>query len=116
ERIAAYGVVVMTAARFDQPRAWRLLSELVKSANEVEDFTGDETSFDLAADENSTDKAAEHFSIEAELFRLDGIFETMAHLDFDKALTEARSLNGEVPQALATIAVAKSRIQKSVPP
>ncbi|HKC64135.1 MAG TPA: hypothetical protein VKB86_10875, partial [Pyrinomonadaceae bacterium] len=113
ERVAAYGVVVMTAARFDQPHAWRLLSELVKSANEVEDFTGDETSFNLSADENSTDEAAAQFSVEAEVFRLDGIFATMAHLDFDKALTEARNLKGEVPQALATIAVAKSRIQES---
>jgi hypothetical protein len=111
ERVAAYGVVVMTAARFDKERAWSLLREYVKSANAVEDFTGDETSIDLAASESMGDEA-EHFTVEAEVFRLDGIFATMAHLDFDKALTEARALDGDVPQALATIAVAKSRMQK----
>jgi hypothetical protein len=112
ERVAAYGVVTMTAARFDQERAWSLLREYVKSANAVEDFTGDETSLDLAANAGAGDEA-EQFSVEAEVFRLDGIFATMAHLDFDKALTEARALDADVPQALATIAVAKTRIQKS---
>ena len=115
ERVAAYGVVVMTAARFDQPRAWRLLSELVKSANEVEDFTGDETSFDLAADESSTDEASAEFRVEADVFRLDGIFATMAHLDFDKALAEARNLQGQVPQALAAIAGARAVLEKQNP-
>ena len=113
ERVAAYGIVTMIAARFDKPRAWRLLGELVKSANEVEDFTGDEATFDLSADESSTDESSAQFSVEADVFRLDGIFATMAHLDFDKALTEARNLQGQVPQALATIAVAKSRTQNT---
>jgi hypothetical protein len=112
ERVAAYGVVMMTAAQFDQQHAWSLLREYIKSANAVEDFTGDETSFELAANDG-VDDGAEHFSVEAEVFRLDGIFATMAHLDFDKALAEARALDGDVPQALATIAVAKSRIQES---
>jgi hypothetical protein len=113
ERVAAYGVVAMAAARLDAERAWGLLRELVKTANGVEDFTGDEVSFDLAADENSTGEAAEQFSVDSEVFRLDGIFATMAQLDFDKALAEARALEGDVPQAFATIAVAKSRIQES---
>jgi hypothetical protein len=111
ERVVAYGVLVTVAARLDAPRAWELLRELVKAANAVEDFTGDEVSLDLTTDESSADETFEHFSIEAEVFRLDGIFATMAHLDFDKALAEARTLDGEVPQAFATIAVAKSRIQ-----
>ncbi|MDQ3821021.1 MAG: hypothetical protein M3362_25530, partial [Acidobacteriota bacterium] len=111
ERVAAYGVVLTAAARFDQPRAWKLLGELVRSANEVEDFTGDETTLDLSANESSPAEEAAQFRVEAEVFRLDGIFATMARLDFDKALAEARDLQGQVPQALATIAVAKSRIQ-----
>jgi len=107
ERVIAYGSLLMAAAPLDAPRAWNLLREIVKAANAVEDFTGDSVSLDLYADENS----AEHFSVEAEAFRLDGFFATMAQLDFEKALAEARALEGDVPQAFATIAVAKSGTQ-----
>jgi hypothetical protein len=114
ERVAAYGVLTMSAARVDPERAWGLLEKTVEAANSVEDFTGDDSSFDLAGDdagEGATE--AEEFSVEAEVFRLDQIFATMAHLDFDKALAEARALKGGEPEAFATIAVAKSRIQES---
>jgi hypothetical protein len=118
ERVAAYGAVTAAAASLDAERAWRLSRELVKAANAAEDYTGDEIALDLsaeAADEAigaAADVEAE-FTVEAEVFRLDRIFATMAQLDFDKALTEARSLDGDEPQAFATIAVAKSRIQES---
>ncbi|MDT5124033.1 MAG: hypothetical protein QOC96_3515 [Acidobacteriota bacterium] len=112
ERVAAYSSVLMAAAQLDPPRAWTLLRELVRSANSVEDFTGDDTGIDLTGDENSTDAGALHFSIGADVFRLEIIFATMAHLDFDKALAEARALDGHVPQAFAMIAIAKSRSQQ----
>ncbi len=111
ERVAAYGVVTMAAARADAGRAWGLLRETVKAANSVEDFAGDESSFDLGGDADAG--AVPQFNVEAEVFRLDQIFATMAHLDFDKALAEARALEGGEPQAFATIAVAKSRSQES---
>jgi hypothetical protein len=112
ERVAAYGVVTTTAARVDAPRAWSLLREFVKAANAVDDFTGEEVSFDLNGNESSDNETAEHFSVEAEAFRLDGIFATMSNLDFDKALAEARALDGDVPQAFATIAIARTVLEK----
>ncbi|HJU57057.1 MAG TPA: hypothetical protein VJ715_20900, partial [Pyrinomonadaceae bacterium] len=93
--------------------AWGLLAKTIEAANSVEDFTGDDSSFDVAEDADANAAAAEEFSVEAEVFRLDQIFATMAHLDFDKTLAEARALKGDEPQAFATIAVAKSRIQES---
>jgi hypothetical protein len=111
ERVAAYGVITTAAARTDATRAWELLRELVKAANAVEDFTGDDVSLSLSADADLAGEAEDAFNVEAEVFRLDGIFATMAHLDFEKALAEARALDGDVPQAFATIAIAKSRIQ-----
>jgi hypothetical protein len=86
---------------------------LVKAANAVEDFTGDDVTLDLGAGADVASDAEDVFHVEAEVFRLDGIFATMAHLDFDKALAEARALDGEVPQAFAMIAIAKSRSQES---
>lgn len=115
ERVAAYGVITTAAARVDAARAWSLLRELVKAANSAEDFTGEEVSFDLAEDESSADKISTRFSVEAEAFRLDGIFATMARLDFDKALAESRALDGDVPQAFATIAIARTVLEKQNP-
>jgi hypothetical protein len=111
ERVAAYGVLVTTAARLDAPRAWELLREFVKAANAVEDFTGDDVALDLMTGESQAEETMNSFSVEAEIFRLDGIFATMAHLDFDKALAEARALDGDVPQAFATIAGARARLE-----
>jgi hypothetical protein len=115
ERVAAYAVVTTAAARVDAARAWSLLRELVKAANSVEDFTGDEVSFDLVADESSANEKTTRFSVESETFRLDGIFATMARLDFDKALAESRALDGDVPQAFATIAIARTVLEKQKP-
>jgi hypothetical protein len=115
ERVAAYAVVTTAAARVDAPRAWGLLRELVRAANAVEDFTGEEVSLDLNGNEISNNETTTHFSVEAEAFRLDGIFATMAHLDFDKALAEARALDGDVPQAFATIAIARTVLEKQEP-
>lgn len=110
ERVAAYGVITTVAARLDAVRAWELLREVVKAANAVEDFTGDDVSLDWSAGADAVSETEDIFHVEAEVFRLDGIFATMAHLDFDKALAEARALDGEVPRAFAMIAIAKSRI------
>jgi hypothetical protein len=115
ERVAAYGVLVTTAARLDAPRAWGALREFVKAANAVEDFTGDDAALDLTTGESPADETMDNFSVEAEIFRLDGIFATMAHLDFDKALAEARALDGDVPQAFATIAGARAILGKQNP-
>jgi hypothetical protein len=112
ERVAAYALIATYAARLDKMRAWRLLSEVVKAANAVEDYAGDEATLDLGADETSAEDAESPFLIGAEEFRLDRIFATMARLDFEKAVTEARGLRGKVPQALAHIAAARARLEK----
>lgn len=114
QRIAAYAVVTGAAARLDPPRAWRLLSEVVKATNAVEDFTGDEISLDIRATavEQGNATADDQFSVTSEAFRFDGIFATMARLDMIKTVAEARSLEGRVPQAFAYIAIARAVLDK----
>jgi hypothetical protein len=115
QRVAAYAIMTNYASRIDQARAWRLLTETVKAANAVEDYAGDEASLDLTADEDADEDnsaAADHFSIDADAFRLDATFATMARLDFEKALAEARGLRGKIPQALAHIAAARATLEK----
>ncbi|HEX8143127.1 MAG TPA: hypothetical protein VF553_11070 [Pyrinomonadaceae bacterium] len=112
QRVAAYAIVADTAARLDKQRAWTLLYEVVKAANAVEDFAGDEVALDIMARDASTPEAADHFSVTSETFRLDKIFATMAHLDWTKTLTDARALEGDVPQAFVYIAIARAALDK----
>ncbi|HYE66278.1 MAG TPA: hypothetical protein VD966_11895 [Pyrinomonadaceae bacterium] len=111
QRIAAYAVVTGAAARLERRRAWELLSQLVRATNAVEDYAGGEISLEIAARENSTEGASDHFSVTAEAFRLDVVFAKMARLDFAKALAEARSLEGDVPKAIASLAIARTVLE-----
>lgn len=110
-RVAAYGVVLQAEAQVDAARAWPMLAELVRAANAVEDFAGDEDSIDLSPDENSDEELAELLSINAEAFRLDKIFSTMSRLDFDKTLAETRNLEDELPRAFARLAIARTALE-----
>ncbi len=108
QRVAAYVIVAGAAARLDSARAWALLSEVVKAANAVEDFTGEELSVEITATETSTADALDSFGVTSEAFRFDKIFATMAQLDLLKTLSDARALEGDVPQAFAYIAIARA--------
>jgi hypothetical protein len=117
ERVAAYGVIAKHAARINQQRAWELLTQLVKAANALSDYAGDEVSIEIRAEENSrteaaTEDASTPFTLKTELFRLDNIFATMTHLDFERALSNARALEGGVPRVFAQLAIARAVLEK----
>ncbi|HEV7858128.1 MAG TPA: hypothetical protein VGO91_05820 [Pyrinomonadaceae bacterium] len=118
QRIAAYIAVTGTAAQLAHGRAWELMAETVKAINATEDYTGDEDSLELITSTTLTDggallEGAKHLSLDAGIFRLDKIFATMARLDFDKALMNARDLDGDVPQAFAIIATARAALEQN---
>lgn len=112
ERVAAYGVVTTSAARLDRQRAWELLTQLVKAANTDEDYAGDEVSLEIRTDVNPATETESPFIFKTEAFRLDSIFATMAHLDFERAVTSARALRGDVPRLFAQLAIARSTLEK----
>jgi hypothetical protein len=109
ERVAAYTAVARLAVRVEVKRAWELLPEIVRAVNALEDYAGDEASIELstATDGSNAEEAFEPLGVEAEVFRLDGIFATMAHIDYEKTLAAARSLGKELPQAFASLAIAR---------
>jgi hypothetical protein len=111
-RVAAYGVIAQHAARLDRERAWHLLTQLVRAANALDDYAGDEVSIEIRADENAPEVSETPFILTAEVFRLDTIFATMAHLDFERTLTTARALKGGVPRLFAQLAIARATLEK----
>lgn len=107
QRIAAYAAVARMALLIDMKRAWEILPEIVRSANALDDFSGDEWSIDIAVDRNNASEELEPLRVEDEVFRVDGLFAAMARLDSEKALTAARSIGRETPRAFALLAVAR---------
>ena len=114
ERVAAYAVVATSAARVDEQRAWGALHEAVKSANGVEDFSGEQVAIAIYADENRSEEREPDFSFTSDAFRLDRIFAKMARLNFDKALDESRALQDGVPRSIAQIAIARAILERVV--
>lgn len=112
QRVAAYAVITKHAARLDAQRAWELLAQLVKAANAIENYAGDEVSLDIRTDESEVFEAETPFTLTTEAFRLDSIFATMARLDFERALQDARALQGDVPRVFAQLAIARAGLEK----
>jgi hypothetical protein len=112
QRVVAYAVIVDAAARVDTRRAWDLMAELVRAANSTPDYVGDETALATSADTPEGSILQEELSIESDSFRLDRIFATMARIDFDKTLTQAQALTGEIPRSYARIAAARAALEK----
>lgn len=112
QRAAAYIVITDAAARVDPARAWAFLAEVVRAANSTPDYMGDETTLPTSADLPEDSALRDELVIEADAFRLDAVFATMARIDFDKTLTQARALTAEVPRAYARIATARAALER----
>lgn len=112
QRVAAYMVITDAAARVQPERAWDFMSELVRAANSTPDYTGDETSLPTSTDTVEGSELQEELRISSEAFRLDTIFATMARIDFEKTLTQAQALTGDIPRAYARIAAARAVLEK----
>jgi hypothetical protein len=112
QRVAAYIIITDAAARVSSERAWDFMSELVRAANSTPDYAGDETSLATSADAVEGSRLREELSIDSDAFRLDRIFATMARIDFDKTMSQAQALTGDVPRAYARIAAARAALEK----
>lgn len=110
QRVAAYTAVARLAARIDVKRAWEILPDLIRAANALDDYAGDEESIDIDGGKNNAEDELEPLSVEDEVFRVDGLFATMAQLDYEKAMTAARSIGRETPRAFASLAIAREML------
>jgi hypothetical protein len=107
----AYALVAILArfSKIDRARAWELIGEMVKAANAVADFTGEnsQTSMQLEG------KFKIQLGIQvASPTDLPEAFATLAEDDLYRAIEHARNFNGEAPRALAILAVARSVLEK----
>jgi len=100
-RVAALGVVTIAAAHLDAGSAWEILQSLTHELVEI-------TPHDSAS---SVDEGSGAL-IDMREYAPEEVFAAMARLDFARALAEARSLKREASRAIATVAVARSVLDK----
>jgi hypothetical protein len=109
ERAKALTAVAVGFGEIDQVRAWEILGEVVKAANSAEGFTGE--------DSRVTSRLQTKFMVvmndaNAPDFDLLAIFRHLARADLLRAVQIAKTFTGEAPRAVATLAIARSVLEK----
>ena len=113
ERASALIATATQLIDVDPPRSWEVTAEAVKVANGIDGYTGENGKMELRFD------TADNITIlkaDASTFNLPNIFARLAQDDFMRASSLARTLTGEYPRALSTIAVARSVLNKKRSP
>jgi hypothetical protein len=106
ERIRALVAVATQLSNLDRARAWGLMEEVVKSANALAEFSGEDGQITVRVEFKGGGAMTQN--INAESFDLSGVFAALAAEDFDRASALARTLKGEGPRSVATLAIARS--------
>jgi hypothetical protein len=110
ERIRALVAVATQLSALDRARAWGLMEEVVKSANALSEFSGEDGQITVRVEFKGGGAMTQN--INAESFDLSGVFAALAAEDFDRASALARTLKGEGPRSVATLAIARSVLVK----
>ena len=109
DRARALTAVAVGFGEIDRVRAWEILGEVVKAANGADDYTGEDsrilsrlqTKFMVVMSNGS-----------AEDFDLLAVFRHLARADLMRAIQLAKTFTGEAPRAVATLAIARSVLEK----
>ena len=113
DRARALTAVAVGFAEIDRVRAWEILGEVVKAANGADAYTGEDsrissrlqTQFMVVANNSN-----------AEDFDLIAVFRHLARADLLRAIQLAKTFTGETPRAVATLAIARSVLEKRKDP
>jgi hypothetical protein len=113
DRARALTAVAAGLVDLDRVRAWELLAEVVKAANGAEQFTGEDSRI---LSRLQTKQMVVMNNATAEDFDLLTIFRQLGRADLLRAIQLAKTFTGETPRAVATLAVARSVLEKTKTP
>jgi hypothetical protein len=112
DRARALTAVAAGFVNLDEVRSWEILNEAVKAANGAEKFTGEDSRIvsmlrtpQMVVFQNAT----------APDFDLLAAFRPLARSDLFRAIQIAKTFTGEAPRAVATLAIARSVLEKREP-
>jgi tetratricopeptide (TPR) repeat protein len=113
DRARALTAVVVGFGEIDRVRAWEILGEVVKAANGAEDYTGEDSRISSRLQTKfmvvMTNSTSEDFDLLA-------VFRHLARADLLRAIQLAKTFTGEAPRAVATLAIARSVLEKRKDP
>lgn len=109
DRAKALTATAVGFGEIDRVRAWEILSEVVKAANSAEGYTGEDSRISSRL-ETKVMVAINHTN--AEDFDLLAVFRQLARADLLRAIQLAKTFTGETPRAVATLAIARSVLEK----
>lgn len=109
DRARALTAVATQLAELDLVRAWETLGEVVKAANAAEGFTGEDARI---SSKLQTPMMTVVTNSSAEEFDLIAAFRPLARADLLRAVQLAKTFTGEAPRAVATLAIARSFLEK----
>jgi hypothetical protein len=109
DRARALTAVAVGFGEIDRVRSWEILGEVVKAANSADAYTGE--------DSRVTSRLQTRFMVvmnqsTAEDFDLLAVFRHLARADLLRAIQLAKTFTGEAPRAVATLAIARSVLEK----
>ena len=113
DRARALTAVAVGFGEIDRVRAWEILGEVVKAANGAEDYTGEDSHISSRLQTKfmvvMTNSTSEDFDLLA-------VFRHLARADLLRAVQLAKTFTGEAPRAVATLAIARSVLEKRKDP
>lgn len=109
DRARALTAVAAGFAEIDRVRSWELLAEVVKAANGAEGFTGEDSRISSRL---QTKFMVVMNAASAPDFDLLALFRHLAPADLLRAVQLAKTFTGEAPRAVATLAIARSVLEK----
>ena len=109
DRARALTAVAVGFGEVDRVRSWEILGEVVKAANGADDYTGEDSRI---ASRLQTKFMVVMNNGSAEDFDLLAVFRHLARADLMRAIQLAKTFTGESPRAVATLAIARSVLEK----
>jgi ribosomal protein S9 len=112
--VRALVAVATQLAAHDRARAWELMGEVVKSANALPDFSGEDGEITIRVQFKGGGAMTQNINVDS--FDLAGVFAALAREDFERAAALARTLKSEGPRSAAMLAIARAVLIKKPEP
>jgi hypothetical protein len=110
DRVRTLVAVVTQLQKVDSARAWAMMSEVIKAANSVSEFSGEDGELTVRVAFKGGGAMTQNHSVAS--FDLTGLFTALAREDFNRAADLPKGFSGESPRAVAMLAVARTALDK----
>ena len=110
DRVRALVAIVTQFQKVDSARAWEMMGEVIKAANSLSGFSGEDGELTMRVEFKSGGAMTNNFNVDS--FDLTDLFTSLAKEDFNRAADLPKGFTGESPRAVAILAVARTVLIK----